>query len=69
MIVLGLLAAGLILAVFRFRKTMLSVATDFGKTVATATSEAMVMAQQKASAVSAGRAGMGGRGTTSGYKD
>jgi len=66
MIVLGIFAAVLIASVFKFRKTMMSVATDFGKTVGTATTEALVMAQQKASAVASGRAGMAGRGAQAG---
>jgi hypothetical protein len=62
-IVLGLLVVGIIGLTLLFRRKMLGVATEFGQTVGTATTEALVMAQHKATAVAAGRAGMRGRGS------
>ena len=50
-----LLAVVLIGALILFRKRFLAVATDFGHTVGTATTEALVMAQQKASTIAANR--------------
>jgi hypothetical protein len=64
---LALAAVGLIiLVVALLRRKMLAVATDFGKTIGTATTEALIMAEHKAQAVASARSGMRGRGAVAG---